>query len=79
MRTYIELNTNMRKKAQNEFEKDFFKLMSNAPYGKFIENIRKRSNIELILNNNKVINNNGCLGVFLILRTNEQQHFMKTY
>ena len=53
MRTYIELNTNMRKKAQNEFEKDFFKLMSNAPYGKFIENIRKRSNIELILNNNK--------------------------
>ena len=38
------------KLKNNDFEKDFFKLMINSIYGKTMENLRKRSNVRLVNN-----------------------------
>ena len=45
---YISFNTQKRNKAKNDFEKDYFKLLVNAAFGKFLENVRNRLGLELI-------------------------------
>ena len=45
---YINFNTQKRNQAVNDFEKDFYKLLNNAFYGKTMENVRNRLKIKFL-------------------------------
>ena len=51
MKEYIDKNVEFRAKAKTKFEEELHKLAMNSVYGKQIENVRKRVNIDLIVNN----------------------------
>ncbi|KAG5321401.1 MOS1T transposase, partial [Pseudoatta argentina] len=48
IRDYIELNTQFRTRAINDFEKNLYKLMNNAIFSKIMENVRNHVDIQSI-------------------------------
>ena len=73
LESYISFNTQKRNKAKNDFEKDFFSILFNAAFGKFLENIRNRLELELIKKDNikKIINRQSKLTFNGIQKSNE--------
>ena len=48
LKPYIDFNSAKRQHSKSKFEQDFFKLANNSIYGKFIESLRNRTNVDIV-------------------------------